>query len=408
MRPLVESMNLGLRSVLCLALLGLSAAPSSCSSTDPSEPSGTGGIPVAGGGNTGLGGAGAGVAGSLSSGGAGHAGNSTAAAGASAGGSVVTAGNGGSGSAAGGASGSGPASGGTGGNAIGGASGSGTAGAANSDPNAIDVYFIGGQSNATGQGYTKNYPAGFSIDTQVQLYHSPDIKSTTAGNVWGPLRHASEAADGCGDRFGPELGFGNNIQAAYPERHIAIIKHAKSATNLVSQWAPGSSAADTAHFGPEFKTFVATVDGGLKALRDKGLKPIIRGMLWQQGENDADLGGTASADYGQHLSAIIGRVREQWSAPDMLFVYGYVYPKSNYGTGRDQVRQGQANVDQNSGNALAVKSAFVVLTDDLELRANDPNSCYTSDLIHFGSAGQLELGKRMATKMHEQLALLPQ
>jgi Carbohydrate esterase, sialic acid-specific acetylesterase len=410
MRPLTESMT---RSLLCLALLGLLAAPSSCASSNESGTSGSGGIPIGGGGNAGAGNAGAGSAGAASAGsssvgGSGNAGAPPGTAGASAGGETAgAAGKGSSGSTAGGASGSGSNTGGTGGAATGGASGAGTAGAASSDPNAIDVYFIGGQSNATGQGYTKNYPAGFSIDTQVQLYHSSEIKSTTAGNVWSPLRHASEAADGCGDRFGPELGFGNNIQAAYPGRRIAIIKHAKSSTNLANQWAPGSSGMDTAHFGPEFKTFVATVDGGLKALRDKGMTPIIRGMLWQQGENDADLGGTASSDYGQHLSAFIARVRQQWSAPDMLFVYGYVYPKSNYGTGRDQVRKAEADVDQNSGNALAVKGAFVVLTDDLELRANDPNSCYKSDLIHFGTAGQLDLGKRMATKMHDQLALLP-
>ena len=131
----------------------------------------------------------------------------------------------------------------------------GTAGAAGSgNPNEVDVYLIAGQSNATGQGYTKNIPATFKIDGRVQLYHSPEIISGAAANTWIPLRHASEAADSCGDRFGPELGFGTNIRTFYPERSIALIKHAKSATNLVSQWAPGSSAADFSQFGPEFKT----------------------------------------------------------------------------------------------------------------------------------------------------------
>lgn len=59
------------------------------------------------------------------------------------------------------------------------------------------------------------------------------------------------------------------------------------------------------------------------------------------------------------------------------------------------------------GDALATKGAFVVETHDLELRAGDPNSCYKSDLIHFGTAGQLELGKRMATKVHDKLSLVP-
>lgn len=45
----------------------------------------------------------------------------------------------------------------------------------------------------------------------------------------------------------------------------------------------------------------------------------------------------------------------------------------------------------------------MVTTDDLSLRANDPNTCYPNDKTHFGSAGQLELGKRMATKVHDKL-----
>jgi hypothetical protein len=270
------------------------------------------------------------------------------------------------------------------------------------DPNTVDVYLIGGQSNATGQGYIKNIPSSLTINTKVQLYHSADINSGGVASTWMTLRPASEGADYCnlGLRFGPELSFGNNIQSFYSNRQIAIIKHAKSGTNLYSQWAPGSSPSDSVHFGPEFKTFVNTVDGGLKALKSRGLKPVIRGMLWQQGEADADDGGQ---NYGTNLKNFIARVREQWNSPDMLFVYGYVYPASNFGTGRDIVRAAEKNIDQDSGDALATRRAFVVETDDLELRAADPNNCIANDKVHFGTAGQLELGKRMAIKVHDRL-----
>jgi hypothetical protein len=284
---------------------------------------------------------------------------------------------------------------------------SGAAGAAGSTnaANEVDVYLIAGQSNATGQGYTKNLPASFVVAAKVQLFHSAEIVSGAAALTWIPLRHASEAPDAAGERFGPELGFGNAIQSLYEKRRIAIIKHAKSATNLVQQWAPGANADDSEHFGPEFKTFVDTVDLGLQGLRDKGLMPLVRGMLWQQGEADADLGGSAAAQYGQNLATFIGRVRQQWAVPDMLFVYGYVYPASNEGSGRDQVRLGEANVDQDSGDALAVAGAFVVPTDGLSLRADDVGTPYPNDRIHFGTQGQLDLGLRMAEKVHDHLLL---
>jgi len=37
------------------------------------------------------------------------------------------------------------------------------------------------------------------------------------------------------------------------------------------------------------------------------------------------------------------------------------------------------------------------------LRANDPGTCYPTDKIHFGTQGQLDLGKLMADKVHERL-----
>ncbi len=324
-------------------------------------------------------------------------------------GTVATGGTGGAAGRSGAAGGGGMA--GAAGRGGGGAAGRGAAGngggGASSNANTVDVYLIGGQSNATGQGYSKNLPSGFTIDTKVQIYHSSSIVSGGAANAWISLRAASEGTDSCnlGLRFGPELGFGNAIQSYYPARAIYIIKHAVSNTGLAIDWAPGSSAGDSAHFGPQFQTFVTTVSGGLKALEDKGLHPLIRGMLWQQGERDVDMGGTAASSYGKNLAAFIARVREQWSAPDMLFVYGYIYPASNYGTARDQVRQGQADVDGDSGSPLAVKAAFVVTDDNLSLRANDPNTCLPNDKIHFGTQGQLDLGTLMATKVHDKLPL---
>jgi hypothetical protein len=265
-------------------------------------------------------------------------------------------------------------------------------------PKPVDVYLIGGQSNATGQGYLANLPAGVVPDRRVLLFHSGGhLHSGAEPNTWIPLRQASESPD----RFGPELGFGNRMQELYPTRKIAIIKHAFSGTNLHTQWTPGKDAADCEHWGPQFKLFVATVEAGLRELRGQGYAPTIRGMLWQQGESDAS--GNPADQYGANLSHFVGRVREQFRAPNMLFVYGYVLPPPLTGGGRDKVRQAQKNLDQDSGNPLALRGAFVVETDDLSHRATDANTRYPNDHVHFGTAGTLELGRRMAEKMRQHL-----
>jgi hypothetical protein len=263
----------------------------------------------------------------------------------------------------------------------------------------VDVFLIGGQSNATGQGYLANLPKGVTPDARVMLFNSgkPHLDSGAPPFTWGPLRQASESPD----RFGPELGFGNRLAELMPGRTVALIKHAHSGTNLYSDWNPGADAKDTEHFGPQFKVFVDTVERGLKGLRDQGYDPAIRGMIWQQGESDRK--GDAAAEYGKNLAHFIGRVREQFNAPDMLFVYGYVLPPPNTGVQRDQIRKGEKYVDQDSGSPLAVKGAFVVETDDLSQRANDANTRYPTDHVHFGTPGTLELGRRMAEKMVEKL-----
>jgi sialate O-acetylesterase len=265
----------------------------------------------------------------------------------------------------------------------------------------IEVYLIGGQSNATGQGYVRNLPAGFAPCPDVLLYHSgaPHLHGSGRPDAWESLQPASESPD----RFGPELGFGNRLQTLRPGRRIALIKHAHSGTNLHAQWAPGANANDRAHWGAQFATFVQTADAGLKALREQGYAPTLAGMIWMQGENDADEGGSASSDYAKNLTHFIARVRAQFDAPDLVFVYGLIGKPPESGPGRDVVRQAQRELSADSGSPLAVNRAFLVPTDDLTRRADDPGTPYPNDHNHFSSAGMLTLGERMAETMNAHL-----
>ncbi|PTQ96582.1 protein of unknown function (DUF303) [Mucilaginibacter yixingensis] len=265
----------------------------------------------------------------------------------------------------------------------------------------IEVYLIGGQSNATGQGYVNNMSDSMKIDTSVLIFHSgkPHLNSGLPPYHWYPLHPASESPD----RFGPELGFGTKLHQLRPNTSMVIIKHAHSGTDLYRQWNPGQNNLDILHWGDQFSTFVQTVNAGLDSLRKLGYKPVIKGMLWQQGENDADKGDTISALYGVHLNHFIKRVRQQFHARKILFVYGYVYPPPNSGKGITEVRQAEHDIDQNARTPLSVKRAFVVPTDDLSQRADDPHTPYPKDRLHFGTKGTWELGLRMAEKMNENL-----
>lgn len=267
---------------------------------------------------------------------------------------------------------------------------------------AINVYLIGGQSNATGQGYMVHIPEDFIIDTTVLFYYSGRLGGGGEATQWGPLCQASETPD----KFGVELSMGTVLKKQYPGQEIALIKHALSGSNLYAQWNPGKNMKDGENFGPEYRKFVQTVEVAMESLRNKSYTPTIRAMVWQQGEGDArDIAGMENSNnYGKNLRHFIYRVREQFHSPQMLFIYGYVIPvpKERF-TGREEVRSAQKQVDQRSGNPLAVKGAFVIETDDLPLRCDEPNSPYPQDSVHFNTFGILELGNRFAEKIVEEV-----
>lgn len=65
----------------------------------------------------------------------------------------------------------------------------------------IDVYLVGGQSNATGQAYVKNIPASFKIDTRVRIYYSRFLNKGEGSEQWNPLCQASETKNKFGIEF---------------------------------------------------------------------------------------------------------------------------------------------------------------------------------------------------------------
>ena len=248
----------------------------------------------------------------------------------------------------------------------------------------VDVFLLGGQSNAGGRGVISELPdSSVLYNTGIMLYHSASMNSGQPARQWTTLRPASNSAG----NFGPEIGFGNRMAELHPGRQIAIIKHAVGGTDLGANWNPGTNSRDMDHFGPQLMTFVETVDSGIDSLIAQGYIPVIRGMLWQQGERDARNSSYGPA-YDRNLSHFIRRVRTQFNAPSMPFVYGQVLPVALSGYAyRDQVRQGQFNVDEDSGQVFATDGARLVMADDLPMY---------SDNLHISAAGQLELGIRFA------------
>ena len=264
----------------------------------------------------------------------------------------------------------------------------------------VDVYLIGGQSNATGQGYVRNIPASFRLDTTVLFYYSHFLNKGEDGECWRALCQASETKD----KFGVELSLGTKLQELYPKRRVALIKHALSGSNLYEQWNPGNRSGNVQ--GEEYVKFAETVHNAIKDLEKQGFRPVIRAMVWQQGEADArDIAGMdQSRHYGTNLKNFIEQVRKEFTCDSMLFVYGTVMPlAAPRFTGRELVREAQVAVSESSGSELSVKNAILVPADDLQMRCNDYQTPMPDDDVHLGTYGLLNLGERFANAIYKRL-----
>jgi len=236
--------------------------------------------------------------------------------------------------------------------------------------------------------------------------HSSAMNSGEPAGQWTTLRPASSRTAW----FGPEIGFGHRIAQLMPDANLAVIKHAVSGTNLAFDWKADSRRGRSGDriLGPQLKTFLDLVRNAVAKLREQGLQPRIRGMLWQQGEADARDERMANT-YRENLSRFIQIVRDELDTPDMVFVYGHVLPVDNdlerqRFPFRDVVRQAQSDIDQDSHSSAAVHNALLVLTDDLTTHGQQAEGGRpTNDYTHFNTAGQLGLGRRFADRMHRAL-----
>lgn len=79
-----------------------------------------------------------------------------------------------------------------------------------------------------------------------------------------PLSPASESPD----RFGVELSLGTALQKN-SRKKWAIIKHARSGSNLFRQWNPGKTSQDKQ--GEEYVKLIRTVRNGMEALKNRDM-----------------------------------------------------------------------------------------------------------------------------------------
>ncbi|MEO0530581.1 MAG: sialate O-acetylesterase [Planctomycetota bacterium] len=234
-----------------------------------------------------------------------------------------------------------------------------------------DIVLLGGQSNADGRASAGSLTGPLATPLpDVRFYYGATDRfpqRVLPRDTWQAL------APGAGTDFGPDVSFGHAIDAALPDRSLAIIKHARGGTNLFEDWAPG---------GPDHTAFNSTVADALAALTAEGHTFRITAMLWVQGESDMVRGRTG-AQYEADLTTFVGDMRSRYGHDLPFFVA--------------QASDGQTRLGTSGIATLQAAQETATAADDRAYLVSTNGFGMQDDYLHYDAPGQVQLGEAFAT-----------
>ncbi len=226
-----------------------------------------------------------------------------------------------------------------------------------------DIYVIAGQSNSAGYGRDMAYDAP---DLGVHLLRNNgkwDLASHPFNESTGTIHEENMEAANPGSS--PYLQFGKILKEAlgYP---IGFLQTALGGSPL-SSWNPDEN-------GYLYKTMLDVI---------KGQGSQIKGVLWYQGESDAN---KALADsYLERFENMVETLRKDISNPSLPFMTVQLNRCIGVASEDDNISWGKIRETQRQA-ANKIKNVFVVPATDASL----------SDGIHNSSPGNIVIGERLA------------
>jgi hypothetical protein len=259
----------------------------------------------------------------------------------------------------------------------------------------VDVFLLAGQSNMQGSAKVAELPAEMVRPIAGTFFWTG---KTFEPFVVGATRSAKKPGE-----FGPEVAFALALERGGRPRYL--VKYAVGGMPLHHGWdaatwvggepAPGrknfhpGGAADDPAQGTFYRNMLGQFRAALAFLRQRGDVPVVRGLLWMQGEQDSKHEESAAV-YARSLRTLRDRVAVDLGLESLPLVFGQVLPHEPPAarfTHRNLVRAQQAAADGRSGKAEAIPGAVMVSTDGIGL---------LPDTVHYDTQGQLRLGREFA------------
>ncbi len=236
----------------------------------------------------------------------------------------------------------------------------------------LDLYLLMGQSNMKGRGIMPEEP---KRDPRIVMMHLKDDSWYLARH---PLHLTGDATTFAGHDnagVGPGLAFAEVLISQKPNIAIGLVPCAVggSAINL---WQKGGKLYDEA------------LRRAKVALQTTApVKARIRGVLWLQGEANANTAGLAVHE--AKLIKLVDDLRADLAQPDLPFIACTIGEMGDASKLADKIAMNQLLL------TLPSKRAHTACVDARELKT------HIGDSVHFDTPAQSEIGKRFAAKLNE-------
>lgn len=248
-------------------------------------------------------------------------------------------------------------------------------------PGKSHVIILTGQSNASGQSYTKfvkdsdipkdaieKAEKGFD---NVLIKGDPDNRNEITKFV--PVTFGQ---GGGTDRFGPEVGLAYALSEKYPDETFYILKYSWSGAGLTKHF------QDT---NAEWKYMSSQIKSALKKMEKDGMDPEVFAVLWMQGETDSwyALDTLTYADKQEDFINRVKKLIDGYEAPNGFSFLDAAISNSGCWTYNNLINTQKQICDARNPNWYYVDT----LAEDLNcLKENN-------DIAHYDSYDQFRLGE---------------
>jgi len=253
---------------------------------------------------------------------------------------------------------------------------------------AAKVFFLIGQSNATGCSLTSYLQKGVSEEkyaefkngyANVLINFCLDNHSYSSRGAFVPVDLSCAAGKGY---FGPEVGMAEQLSTAFPDEKIFILKFSMSGYSLNYHWLYDYKPS---WIYESFKIFAETY---MEYLSSKGYTPSLDAICWMQGESDTTV--YKASKYYQNTAAFAGYLRTDFAAyaptSGIYFIDAGISSSPYCEPAYPEINQAKKRYAEDSPLNVYFPTIEAGLTTLYE-PIDDP------DLGHYDALSELELGR---------------